>query len=231
METTIQNVNLAGDKLTILTGQAPEPFNQKPITVRGDFNGLVKFLQHREFNPKQARLEYNFERGCAKIITNEGLLSEYSVEAAMKFDPSFQKIITTHNDPFTLSELLRKNKRFFENQQSGAELIGKLKQFRGKIQAELEKNTDRQGGNFKSAIERAVEHDLPQSVVMKMSPIVGGEPVSFLVDIFVDVRDAGSVTIELESIEAIEVIERVKTGLIKDIVELVDDMSIYSIQV
>ena len=95
-----------------------------------------------------------------------------------------------------------------------------MKGFKANVEKQLEKIEDKRAGQYKSAVEKVVSSDLPETITLKMEIVNGQPPVQFLTDIYVDVRDNG-VSITLESIEAEEFAETIKRSVISDCLESV----------
>ena len=220
MTPTIQNIHLDGNELIIRTGSAPEPFNPNPISVSGTVESLKSYVQNRNLDAYSVRVEYSFENGFVKLVDNEGFPNQYTVNGQLQISKDFKSILGTHSDPTQLSDLLRKNRRIFTDQTEGAKLVAALKNFKGNVEKQLEKVEDKRAGQYKSAVEKVVSSNLPETITLKMEIVKGQPPVEFLTDIYVDVRDNG-VSITLESIEAEEFAEKIKQEVISDCIETV----------
>lgn len=218
MTPTIQNINLEGNELIIRTGTAPEPFNPKPISVSGTVESLKSYVENRYLDAYNVRVEYSFEGGFVKLVDNEGLPTQYTVHGQLQISKDFKSILGTHSDPTQLGDLLRKNRRLFTDQVEGAKLVAALKGFKANVEKQLEKVEDKRTGQYKSAVEKVVSSNLPETITLKMEIVKGQTPVEFLTDIYVDVRDNG-VSITLESIEAEEFAEKIKERVISECIE------------
>lgn len=231
MEAKIQNVNLTGDTLTILSGKAPEPFNPKPISVKGDIMAIRSFVESRKPQASKTRCEYSFSPPFVRVITNEGKMDEYSVTGQLELAEDYKLIMGVHSDPTALGELLRKKRRYFTDPVDGSKLITALKGFKAKVDKEVENSVDKRAGAYKNAVERMVSSNLPETVKMQMEIVKGVAPVEFMVDIYVDVRDNG-ISIQLESIEAEEYTVKIVEHEIETVInEVIKPQNYFTIQV
>ena len=218
MTPTIQNIHLDGNELIIRTGDAPEPFNPKPISVSGTIGSLQSYVETRSPQPDTVRVEYSVDQGFVKLIDMEGTQHQYTVSGNLEIAKPFRAILGTHSDPTQLGDLLRKNRRYFTDQSEGAKLVAELKKFKANVEKQLEKVEDKRAGQYKTAVEKVVSSNLPEIIYFEMEIVKGQKAVKFLADIYVDVRDNG-ISITLESIEAEEFAEKIKLEVISDCIE------------
>lgn len=220
MTPTIQNIHLEGNELIIRTGEAPKAWNPYPITVAGTIDSLSSYVETRKPDAVNVRVEYSVEQGFVKLIDSEGMDSQYTVTGKLEIAKCFSTILGTHSDPTQLGDLLRKNRRYFTDQNEGAKLVAELKKFKANVEKQLEKVEDKRAGQYKTAVEKVVSSNLPEIIYFEMEIVKGQKAVKFLADIYVDVRDNG-ISITLESIEAEEFAEKIKLEVISNCIETV----------
>lgn len=106
----------------------------------------------------------------------------------------------------TLSNLIRKYRRFMGLEENWTELCNVLNNFTSKVDTTVERNSDTRGNDM-SLYKSVVETNAPKSFVLCLPIFKGEDPVSFTVEIDVHVIERNNILLELVSIDLNEMLD------------------------
>lgn len=203
--------------VTILEGKALTPREKRPLLISGEINAISKFLgvrpgniltDHVIFSRKEMKIEYN-----AQDQTHLGdlIIGSLSINPELEeFKINQEKMRTTKE----LASFLKMRRSFFVDKDKCAVIVTELNKFTAKITADIENHSD-QRGNARALADLKVSSNIPEEFSLVMPIFVGGKPMSFRVEICIEVTD-GAIKCWLESTELKELIIGTRDALIDD---------------
>lgn len=231
------NVCPEGNEAIIRHGKAPEaiPFREG-TSISGVIGVPASHLANHskkltnectpdseEDNPLAfSYLEVRRDERTITFVEDAGMPWESKYKGKLKLDPRFERFcINTGQSrtPLELSNLFRMNRTFFETKDKAMHLVSLLKNFKAKIDQDIE-DADDGRGNKKILKSQAVESNIPNGFNMKIPVFKGEEAVVIEVEIEIDASD---LSCRLVSPEANDFIEENTNSLIdKEIVKIKD---------
>jgi len=214
-------------ELIIREGKALPALEPLKVTIGGIIDSPFRFLQKRvsEINQKKAHILVNREKLYIELVFDEdnayeqgkviGLISEHPT--FKKFGVNSGNYVTT----FEMAELIKMNRSSFENRQQAMELVSALKNFKAKVEKDMEKNNDDRG-NRKVLLQQTVESNVPERFKLVM-PIFKGMPKeTFEVEVYFNPDD---LTCTLVSPEANDTLEEIRDGAIDEVLEAIEKIA------
>jgi len=194
-------------ELIIREGAAAEPVQVQPssYTIKGDIKAPGNFADGRNPMIAETHVEVSRKDGSITLVVRPNYSDKVTVTGKLKRSDELESLKL--GEAWGIEDLaihMRKLRRFMTTDEA-AKVISGLKSFKAKVDAEIEKSSTKEASkiSYKNAVEKVVTHNLPETFKMEM-PLFEGAPARvFQVEIFVDVRDAGT-SVTLESIEAQE---------------------------
>lgn len=174
--------------LELRTGAALELKEPKIITVSGVLDTPFKWLEKRvaEIEQQKAHIIVNRERMSITLALDERDYYSASISGKMELHPAFVKLGINSGKYITtleMAELFKMNRSYFENRQATMDLVTLLRNFKAKIdkQVEIEHNPNK--GDRRVLIAQTIDSNLPPSF-------------NFVIPIF---KGTNKVTIECET--------------------------------
>lgn len=158
-------------------------------------------------------LRVNRDKGLIEFIEDAGNPWEARFAGSLQFDPRFKKFKINTGESWTtldLANFIKMNRSQFETKDKAMLLVSELRNFKAKIDKEIENAADERG-NKKILIAQAVESNIPESFNIKV-PVFKGYPEQTLeVEISIDPND---LSCSLVSPEVNDYVESTKDDLI-----------------
>lgn len=226
------NVSLDNNPVTILEmreGAALPLREPVKIDIAGNIDAVARFIENRnsEFEHKQAHILIDRDKMTITIIFDETSYFSGKVKGSAVISKNFceWKINTgTSWTTFELADFIRMHRAFFENTGTAVELVSQLRNFKAKVNKELE-NADDKRGNREIVKRQVVESNIPASFKINLEIFKGFDPQ--IIDVEIDI-DADSLNCKLVSPHAAEIYERISDSIIDDqlskITELASDI-------
>jgi len=179
--------------LEILNGSALPRKEQLKIIINGLISSPLRFIEKRieEIIEKQSHILVDRDKMTIELVINEKNHYKDSISGQLKINPDFEKweintgkSRTTHE----LANLIKMNRAFFENRQKAMELVSILKNFKAKVDKDIESaNDDR--GNIKVKLYQAVESNIPDAFKLKIPLFKGAKTNVIEVEISIEPSD------------------------------------------
>lgn len=184
MEKININVEEGVKILQILTGEALTPKEPQKITISGVLETPLKWLEKRsaEIEAKTAHIIVDREKMSITLVIDEKDHYSTTISGKMELHPAFLKLginSGAYKTAFDMAELIKMNRSYFENRNYAMELVTLLRNFKAKIdkQVELEHNPNK--GDKKVFVAQTVDSNLPSSFNFCI-PIFKGTPKAII---------------------------------------------------
>jgi hypothetical protein len=199
----------------IYEGKAPEYRNPVAKTFAGDLMAVENFLHTRPLdeapdnvtNPGYTKSLIMVE--CAKktitLHTNPTDPASLTISGSAKNNPNLEELDINEARTFTRDALIKKlrySAHLFPNQDQYLALLTGLQRFSASTSGKVGADTDNRG-NKAIEYQKKVQTGLPEVITLEAEPIIGAMKVTFLVEICLDVTDAGGAKFWLESPELV----------------------------
>lgn len=216
-------------ELVIRKGDALPLREPIKIDISGNIDAVARFVENRkdEFDHKQSHVLIDRDNMKIVIIFAETSYFSGKVKGVAVIDRNFLKWeINTGKSwtTFELADFIRMHRSFFENTGTAVELVSQLRNFKAKVNKELE-NADDKRGNRDIVKRQVVESNIPASFKINIEIFKGFSPQ--IIDVEIDI-DADSLNCKLVSPQAAEIYQRIADSIIDDqlnrITELAPDI-------
>lgn len=231
------NFALTNDKheLIIREGKAQEIKEPLKVTINGVLDSPLQWIKNRLLKIEgvatepcllselktQIPIEHCYiivdrEEMSIQLIIGENDHYQTSITGRLEFHPAYKRFGINSGEyltPFEMADLIKMNRTFFENKDAAMNLVVTLKNFKAKIDKQIEASDDNRG-NKRALIDQAVESNLPSSFKMVL-PIFKGQNKEVLeVEVYIRASD---LTCCLISAEANDITETLRNEAIEKV--------------
>lgn len=210
--------------IEILKGEALPQKEPKKIIVKGLINAPFEYLQKRSPEPSKSHLIVSKSEGSITLIVDEKNEYRDEIGGALSLNPDFEKFgINTGKeyDTFELADFIKMNRYFFADKSVAMKLVSDLKNFKAKVNSDIEKSDDNRG-NTRFLQNKAVESNIPEAFDIVVPIFKGQEEKVIRVEINIDSR---SLNCTLISPDANDIINETRSTLIDAQVEKIRELS------
>lgn len=214
-------------ELIIREGKALPALEPLKLSVAGIIDSPLRFLQKRvsELDQKKAHITVSREELELRLYFNEDNAYENGlIVGSLTEHPTFRKLginsgryITTYE----MAELIKMNRSAFENRQEAMKLVSALKNFKGKVEKDMEKSNDDRG-NRKILLHQTVESNVPDSFKISIPLFKGMPKETFEVEVYFNPDD---LTCTLVSPAANDILEDVRDSTIDEVLRLINEIA------
>lgn len=213
--------------LEIRTGKALELKEPKIVSLFGVLDTPFKWLEKRvkEIDQKKAYITVDREEMIISLKLDESDYYGTSISGKMELHPLFirfginsGKYLTT----FEMAELIKMNRGCFENRQYAMELVTLLRNFKAKIDKEVELEIDPNKGNKRVLVAQKVDSNLPPSFKIIVPIFKGMKKETIECETYFNPDDF---TCTLVSAGANETIEDIKDSSIDAVLESIREIA------
>lgn len=199
-------------QLTILTGNAVEQHNPKPVDISGNIDAPSRFIEGRqsEFVLSNRHCLVSKTDGIIKLIINEqSVVDKYTITGKIEISKKFRKLGINSDVSYKPEELANKLKllrSLFVSNLEHATICNTLRNLKTKINRDIEKAND-QKGNVTNNFRQTVESNMPDSIKLLIPLLEGEDPVEIELNVILEAEGGSEIKCHLESIDAAELIE------------------------
>lgn len=219
-------------EVIIREGQAPKVIDPKAplnIEIMGTIDAPFRWLKQRIelIDQKAAHVYVNRDKMSILLITSE--TSEYhkaKIGGFLELSEEVKKFgINTGKqwEPQSLSLFLKMNRAFFTDKTKNMSLVSELKNFRAKINSQVEQ-LKCENGSYTDNYSQVVDSNLPSSFKIRIPLFKGFAPEDVEVETYADI-DGRNVTISLLSAGANETIQEYKNKVINEQLGLIEGVA------
>lgn len=214
--------------IIIRQGKAEEIKEPKILNIVGVLDTPLRWLEKKKddicFSQIDSHIIVDREKLFIKLVINETDYYSNSITGKLELHPDFKKFRINTGEQFTnfeLADLIKMNRSVFENPTVAMKLVSDLKNFKAKIDKEIEKaNNDR--GNVKLLVSQFVESNLPERFWIEI-PMFKGTPKSRIeVEIYID---ASSLTCSMVSPHANDLVAEIRDYSIDEVLNQIKDLT------
>lgn len=210
-------------ELIIREGDAPKLNQPEKVVLSGNIHSVKEFLAKgprygtQEIRPGFAVVVTDFEQGFIQLKLDPESPIGCEVIGKLETAPELAPFGINKGKTFKREELvklLRFSRLFFPDTERHAEIVTAFSKFNARAHYEMQQESDTRG-NRTSNFEKKVHTDLPLNFVLEM-PIYKGFPNErFMVEVCLEVTDAGA-TFWFESVELAELLQVRKEAIFAD---------------
>lgn len=178
-------------QLIILEGKAPDPVNPIAVEIKGNIHAVRNFLIKRKdsINLLTCFLIVSLKNMWINLIVEENSPTGTEVTGTLVQNSCFNELEINKDKTFdthTLAAMLQKKVHLFESKNVGKEIISSLKQFKAKVDKQLENTKDNRGNVAMSRVQ-AIESNIPAGFTLSV-PLFEGveEKVGIFVEIVIN---------------------------------------------
>lgn len=166
----------------ILTGSALAPKEPQKVVIVGILDAPLKWLEKRisEIDQKNCYIKVNREKMSILLVLDEKDHYRTEIEGQLQLHPMFVKFGINQGDyrtPLEMSELIKMNRSYFENRQQAMELVAILRNFKAKVNKDVEAEFNPNKGDKRILVAQKIDSNLPEAFVINVPVFKGGKPV------------------------------------------------------
>lgn len=183
-------------EVILRTGSALEVKPPMSINMHGAITAPADFYEQRlkidpkHFDPSKTLVQVNRENGWIKFFSSANDYYGDIVTGGLTENQMLAEFKIGFPEPWRVADLakfLRRRRFYFKDTQAGNSLISELSALKVSTAGQIEAINDNRG-NKRSLVEQAVKTDLPASIWLHAPIYLGHAPVSFEVEIYIDIQ-------------------------------------------
>lgn len=227
MKETKLNVSVEGNELTIREGKAKEVFNPEVVNIQGTLDAPLRWIEKRIdlIDQKACHILVDRDKMQIELVINEKDHFGDSVSGSMVFHPDFIKFgINTgqYRTAFEMAEFIKMNRAFFENRSEAMNLVTQLRQFKAKVDRQVEADHNPNKGDKRVLVQQAVESNIPESFSVIIPIFKGTAKQTLSLETYFNPDD---LTCTLVSPEANEIAEDFKDSEIDRVINSIKELA------
>lgn len=165
----------------VLIGSTLEPKEPEKVEIFGTLEAPLKWLEKRvtEIDQKKCHVIVNREDMSILLIIDEKDHYHTSIEGKLQLHPAFLKFGINQGEyrtPIEMSEHIKMNRSYFENRQEAMELVSLLRNFKAKIDKEVEADIDLRKGDRRVLVAQKIDSNLPEAFNINVPIFKGQKP-------------------------------------------------------
>ena len=199
---------------------------EKAIEISGTLDSPVRWLEKRltDIEPLSAHVLVDRDSMSVQLITEERNNFSNSITGTLEVHPVFKKFginAGSYITPAAMADKIKMNRSFFESKSEAMALVSILKNFKAKIDADIEKSDDNKG-NRKVLVQQMVSSNIPDSFKMVLPIFKGQKPKTIEVEVYIE---ADEFTCTLISPEANEEMEHLRDTAIDEVISKISQLN------
>lgn len=218
-------------ELTILTGEAPRPFNIQRQRIEGIITAPLNFARIRGVDVKKDHVRVDRNARTIIYVYNERMNEGGDVWGYLTIHPDLAFLEINEKEEQTLRSLadkLKFSRRYFTDIDQHAKTITALNNYKATISTDVEQSSDMRG-NSKNLRDKKVESNVPVEFTLNIPLYVGFPPKKFRVEVYFDTTEGGT-RVWLESIEMAELMIKEREGIMDAEVNQLREMGLVIIE-
>lgn len=219
----IQELNEKNGGYCIRFGEALPLKEPKAVSIDGTIDAPARWVEKRKDDIKQADAHIIVDRDHMSITLNIDENSAYSdqIKGTLTLSSEMQEFgINTgeYMSCFDMSDRIKQLRSYFETQQEAMKLVSELRNFKAKIDKELELSDDKRG-NQRILKSQFVESNLPKDFKIQLPIFKGMKKKTIQVEVEINPNDlsctlvspeAHDIVIQQRDVHMDAVIDRIK---------------------
>ena len=213
--------------IEVRTGAALEPKEPIKVEICGTLDAPLRWFEKRvsEINQKQCYATVNRESMSITLIIDEKDYYRTSIMGVLQLHPTFLKFGINQGNyrtPIEMSELIKMNRSYFENRQTAMELVSLLRNFKAKINKEVEADIDLKKGDRRVLVAQKIDSNLPDAFNIVVPVFKGHKPSVIECETYFNPDD---LTCTLVSPQANDITEEIKDSEIDKVVSSIKEIA------
>lgn len=213
--------------LEVRTGTTLELKEPRKVEIFGTLDAPLKWLEKRitEIEQKKSYITVNREEMCITLIIDESNYYRTEIKGQLQLHPVFLKFGINqgqYRTPIEMSEFIKMNRSYFENRQVAMELVSLLRNFKAKVNKEVEAEIDLRKGDKRVLIAQKIESNLPEAFTIRVPIFKGHEPIDIECETYFNPED---LTCTLVSPEANDTTEQTKDNEIDTVIDMIRNVA------
>lgn len=209
-------------EVIVREGEAPkslDPKEPETINIIGTIDAPYRWLEKRVelIEQKKAHINVNRDSNAIVLIIDENNYYRSSIRGILQPSKEMQDFgINTGTvwEPAKLAQFFKMHRAFFEDKSENMMLVSTLKNFKAKVNQDLEQSKEDNGSKTDN-YSQVVDSNLPKSFKISIPLFKGFDCETIEVEIYADV-DGRNVSLTLVSAGANEAIESYKNKVIDE---------------
>lgn len=220
-------------EIRLMEGRAPEPLpNREPIPVKimGTIEAPCRWLEKRVSITCETRCNILVDRDNMNILLTIDENDYYRdvIQGKLQLSKEMREFGINSGktwEPAKLSQFFKMHRAFFKNKAENMSLVSTLKNFKAKVNQDIEKSKEENGSKTDN-YSQVVDSNLPKSFKLNIPLFKGFDNEEIEVEIYAEV-DGRDVSLSLVSAGANETIEECKNRVIDDQIEAIKAIAPY----
>lgn len=204
-------------QIILREGKANDVKEPKTLNIIGNIDSPYKFILARKEDIllQESHIEVDRDNMAMQLTCDE--LSAYAdhITGKLELAQDFLALGVNTGEYVSntdLADRIKKLRTLFESREAAMRLVTELRNFKAKIERELELSDDKRG-NVNIRKSQIVESNLPESLKVTCPIFKGQEPCTFEVEVEVNPND---LSCTLTSPEANDIVRTSRDGIIND---------------
>ncbi len=215
------NAGIGVEQIEVRTGEALKLREPEKVEITGVLDAPLEWLKQRKecFEHKCAYIKVNEEEGTIVLRVNEEDYYGAVVRGSLKISPIFKNFGINsgeYKSPIEMSEFIKMNRVYFDNRTTAMALVTQLRNFRAKVNKDVEQEVNLNKGDKRLVLAQAVESNIPETFKVLLPIFKGEKKQEIEVETYFNPDD---LTCTLVSPEANELIEDLKEQMLSEVVE------------
>lgn len=179
--------------LNIRTGKLLDPREPERLDIDGNIDSVRRWIEKRKHMINSDKAVITVMRDALTIKFDEDPNNYYStvINAELEISTEMKKLGINDGKYMTCFEMADRIKRlrsYFENRQQAMELVTTLRNFKAKVEKEVEASDDKRG-NRREMLSQAVDSNLPKSFNVVVPIFKGQEKQTLEVEVEINAAD------------------------------------------
>lgn len=179
--------------LNIRTGKLLDPREPERLDIDGNIDSVRRWIEKRKHMINSDKAVITVMRDALTIKLDEDPNNYYStmINAELEISTEMKKLGINDGKYMTCFEMADRIKRlrsYFENRQQAMELVTTLRNFKAKVEKEVEASDDKRG-NRREMLSQAVDSNLPKSFNVVVPIFKGQEKQTLEVEVEINAAD------------------------------------------
>lgn len=204
-------------------GKANDVKEPVGLDIVGNIDTPLRFLKQRKDDIllKDAHIEVSRDDMSIELINDEHSAYADNITGKLELAQDFLALGVNTGEYVSntdLADRIKKLRTLFESREAAMRLVSELRNFKAKIERELELSDDKRG-NVNIRKSQIVESNLPESLKVTCQIFKGQEPCTFEVEVEVNPND---LSCTLTSPEANDIVRTTRDGIIIEQLQLIE---------
>lgn len=180
-------------QIIVREGKANDVKEPHGLNICGNIDSPYRFLHQRKDDilVHEAHVEVNRDEMNIELVNDEHSAYADRVSGYLTLSQDFKALGVNDGEyvsNFDLAERIKKLRTLFESRDAAMRLVSELRNFKAKIEREMELSDDKRG-NVNIRKSQIVESNLPESLKVTVPIFKGMEPITFKVEVEVNPSD------------------------------------------